>query len=402
MKSKIPKALHEVHSRPMLEYLLNAVKKAGVTRIVLVLGHGIEDISKRFSDFDIIVQSKPLGSANAVNSTKKYFQNFTGDILVLYSDTPLLKCETLKRLIKTHKEGRFSATLLTANVSDPTEYGRVVRDEKGEVLKIVEERDMTLYEEVIGEINVGAYCFKKEALFSNLDKIKMNKKKKEYYLTDIVDILKKARQSLGTLTTEDPSEAIGINSKQDLARANDIARIRVLDDMMAGGVTIVDPASTYIDFEAAIGIDTIIYPNTMIERDVEIGENCSIGPFARLRPGTRLDSGAQIGTFVELVRTKVGSGCKIKHMAYLGDAILGKNINIGAGTITANFDGKFKNKTIIKDNAFIGVGSILIAPVSIGKNAVVGAGSVVTKRHNVPDGKTVAGVPAKILRKNKR
>jgi bifunctional UDP-N-acetylglucosamine pyrophosphorylase/glucosamine-1-phosphate N-acetyltransferase len=376
---------------------LNTVKKAGITRIVLVLGHGIDDIRKRFSNFDIIPQLKPLGSANAVNSTKKYFQNFRGDILVLYSDTPLLKCETLKKLIKTHRAGRFSATLLTTNLSDPSEYGRVVRDEKGEIVKIVEEKDMTLYEEVIGEINVGAYCFKKEALFSNLDKIKMNKKKKEYYFTDIIDIFKKAKQSLGTFTTEDPSEGIGINSKRDLARANDIARIRVLDDMMAGGITIVDPASTYIDFEAGIGVDTIIYPNTIIEKDVEIGENCSIGPFARIRPGTRLDSGAQIGTFVELVRTKVGSGCKIKHRSYLGDAILGKNINIGAGTITANFDGKFKNKTVIKDNAFIGVGSILIAPVSIGKNAIVGAGSVVTKRHDVTDGKTVAGVPAKIL-----
>ena len=397
MKSKMPKALHEVHSRPMLEYLLNTVKKAGITRIVLVLGHGIDDIRKRFSNFDIIPQPKPLGSANAMNSTKKYFQNFRGDILVLYSDTPLLKCETLKKLIKTHRTGRFIATLLTTNLSDPSEYGRVVRDEKGEIVKIVEEKDMTLYEEVIGEINVGAYCFKKEALFSNLDKIKMNKKKKEYYFTDIIDILKKAKQSLGTFTTEDPSEGMGINSKRDLARANDIARIRVLDDMMAGGITIVDPASTHIDFEAGIGVDTIIYPNTIIEKDVEIGENCSIGPFARIRSGTRLDNGAQIGTFVELVRTKVGSGCKIKHMSYLGDAILGKNINIGAGTITANFDGKFKNKTVIKDNAFIGVGSILIAPVSIGKNAVVGAGSVVTKRHDVPDGKTVAGVPARIL-----
>ncbi len=397
MKSKIPKALHEVHSRPMLEYLLNTVKKAGITRIVLVLGRGIDDIRKRFSNFDIIPQSKPLGSANAVNSTKKYFQNFTGDILVLYSDTPLLKCETLKKLIKTHREGRFSATFLATNVSDPTEYGRVVRDEKGEIVKIVEEKDITLYEEVIGEINIGTYCFKKEALFSNLDKIKMNKKKKEYYLTDIIEILKKAKQKVGTFTTEDPSEGIGINSKRDLARANDIARIRVLDNMMAGGITIVDPASTYIDFEAKIGIDTIIYPHTIIEKNVEIGENCSIGPSARVRSGTRLDNGVHIGNFVELVRTKVGSGCKIKHMAYLGDAILGKNINIGAGTITANFDGKFKNKTIIKDNAFIGVGSILIAPVGIGKNAVVGAGSVVTKRRDVPDGKTVAGVPAKIL-----
>ncbi|MCK4464007.1 MAG: bifunctional UDP-N-acetylglucosamine diphosphorylase/glucosamine-1-phosphate N-acetyltransferase GlmU, partial [Candidatus Omnitrophica bacterium] len=356
-----------------------------------------DDIRKRFSNFDIIPQSKPLGSANAVNSTKKYFQNFTGDILVLYSDTPLLKCETLKKLIKTHREGRFSATFLATNVSDPTEYGRVVRDEKGEIVKIVEEKDITLYEEVIGEINIGTYCFKKEALFSNLDKIKMNKKKKEYYLTDIIEILKKAKQKVGTFTTEDPSEGIGINSKRDLARANDIARIRVLDNMMAGGITIVDPASTYIDFEAKIGIDTIIYPHTIIEKNVEIGENCSIGPSARVRSGTRLDNGVHIGNFVELVRTKVGSGCKIKHMAYLGDAILGKNINIGAGTITANFDGKFKNKTIIKDNAFIGVGSILIAPVGIGKNAVVGAGSVVTKRRDVPDGKTVAGVPAKIL-----
>jgi len=403
MKSKLPKALHEIYSRPMLEYLLNTVKKTNIEKVILVLGYGAEQIEKRFKDCDFVCQEELLGSGNAVNTTKKYFQNFSGDILVLHVDTPLLKSETINNLIKEHRENNCDATILTTKVDNPTGYGRILRNGNGDVVKIVEEGDADKYEEIIDEINIGAYCFKKDVLFPLLDKIKMNEKKKEYYFTDIFDLLKKANKKIGSFVTKDSSEGSGVNSRIDLARANEIIRKRVLNNIVASGVTIIDPSTTYIDFETRIGTDTIIYPNTVIEKDVEIGKNCEIGPFARLRPGTRLEDNVHIGNFAELVRTKVGANCKIKHMSYLGDAILGKNINIGAGTITANYDGKNKYQTIIEDNAFIGVGSILIAPVKIGKGAVVGAGSVVTKRHNVPDGKTVVGVPARIFKtKNKK
>lgn len=401
MKSDIPKPLHEIHSRPMLESLIKSVKACGIDDIVLVVGHGAEKIKERFKGFEVMHQQKQLGSGDAVNSAKKYFQGHAGDILVLYSDTPLLTKDTLKKLIKAHKSGNYDCTLLTARSSNPKGYGRIVRDETEEITKIVEDKEATFYEQIIEEINIGTYVFKKEALFPYLDKIKINEEKKEYYLTDIIGILRKSGRKIGSLMLEDIREGIGINSRKELAEANDYVRGKVLEEFMLNGVTIVEPLSTYIDCDAKIGRDTIIYPNTIIEKDVEIGTGVKIGPFAHIRPGTEIASGAEIGNFVELVRTKIGPGCKVKHKTYLGDAILGKNINIGAGTITANYDGKYKNQTIIGDNAFIGVGCILIAPVKIGKNAVVGAGSVVTKKHDVPDGATVVGVPARLYDRKK-
>jgi len=402
MNSKVPKPLLEVHSRPMLQYLIDSVKDAGISKTVLVLGYGASEIKKKFSNFDIVHQSRLLGSGDAVRSTKKYFDNYNGDILIICSDTPLIKSVTLKKLIATHREKNCGATILTTVLNDPEGYGRILRDSEGNIARIVEDKDATKYEEIINEINVGAYCFEKQALFSNINKIKMNKKKNEYYLTDIIEHLNKSNTKVGFFTTEDTAECMGINSRISLVNANRIVKKRILKDLMEDGVSIVDVDSTFIDFEVKIGIDTIVYPHTIIEKDVEIGKDCKIGPYAHIRSGTRISKGVEVGNFVELVRTKVGSGCKIKHKTYLGDAVLGKDINIGAGTITANYDGKNKNKTVIKDNAFIGVGSILIAPVTIGKNAVVGAGSVVTKKHDVGDGETVVGIPARSLKKKRR
>jgi len=401
MNSKTPKALIEVHSKPMLEYLTDSIKDVGISKIALVLGYGAAEIKKRFKDFDVVHQDKLLGSGDAVNSAKKYFHGYKGDVLVVCSDTPLIKSQTLRDLINAHREGGYSATVLTAALTDPAGYGRILRNEEGKVVRIVEDKDADRYEEVIKEINVGAYCFEKEALFSNIGKIKVNKKKNEYYLTDIIDILKKSNAKIGSFTTEDSSECSGINSRIGLVEASRIIKKRILEDLMKNGVTIVDTASTFIDSNVKIGMDTVIHPHTIIEENVEIAEDCSVGPYAHIRSGTKIAKGVEIGNFVELVRTEVGAGCKIKHKTYLGDAVLGKNINIGAGTITANYDGKNKNQTIIKDNAFIGVGSILIAPVTIGKNAVVGAGSVVTKKHDVRDGETVIGIPARSLKKKK-
>jgi bifunctional UDP-N-acetylglucosamine pyrophosphorylase/glucosamine-1-phosphate N-acetyltransferase len=403
MHSKIPKPLHPLHSRPMLDHLIDTVKKAGVSsrNIILVLGHNINEVKKSYRGFDIAHQKKMLGSGDAVLSAKKYFRNYPGDILVLYSDTPLLKAETLKKLIAAHRNGDFGCTILTTRVENPEGYGRVLR-KSGEIVKIVEEKDTGPAEKNIGEINVGTYVFKKKALFSHIDRIKINARKKEYYLTDIVNLLEESGVKIGSFVTEDVSETIGINSRSELAEAYHILTKRSLEAHMDAGVTVMDPQTTHIDSEAKIGRDTVIYPNTIIEGDVEIGVDCKIGPFARIRPGTRIKRGVEIGNFVELVRTKVGENSKIKHMTYLGDAEIGKGVNVGAGTITANFDGKKKHKTVIGDKAFIGVGAILIAPVKIGEAATVGAGSVVTKRRNVPAGKVVAGVPAKVLKKEKK
>jgi bifunctional UDP-N-acetylglucosamine pyrophosphorylase/glucosamine-1-phosphate N-acetyltransferase len=400
MHSKIPKPLHLLHSRPILDHLIDTVKKTGIgaENIILVLGHNIKEIKKSYRGFAIAHQKKLLGSGDAVLSAKKYFRNYPGDILLLYSDTPLLKGKTLKNLVAVHRKGSRGCTILTARVGNPAGYGRVARKD-GNITKIIEEKDaLDAEEKNIKEINIGAYVFNKHALFSHIDKIKMNPRKKEYYLTDIVNVLRESGVSVDSFTTREPSEAIGINSRADLAEAHRILKERTLKMHKREGVTILDPRTTHVDSGAKIGKDTVIYPNTVIEKDVEIGEDCKIGPFARIRPGTRIGKAVEIGNFVELVRTRVGEKSKIKHLTYLGDAEVGKGVNIGAGTTTANYDGRKKHKTVIGDKASTGVGAILIAPVKIGKGAIVGAGSVVTKKKDVPAGKVVVGVPARMLK----
>ena len=400
MKSGLPKALHAIHSKPMLGHLISTVKRAGIKDIVLVLGHGIDEIKKLFPGFDAVRQKKQLGSGDAVNSARGYFRNYSGKIIILYADTPLLKEATLKRLIKTHQKNGAGCTLLTIDVDNPEGYGRIIRNDKNEIAEIVEEKDATPGEKAVKEINIGAYVFDKKTLFTHINEVKMNAKKKEYYLTDVVNILRESGIKVDSASAEDETESIGINSRPELALANRILQERAQKILMENGVTIVDPQTTHIDEGAKIAKDTIIYPNTVIEGNVEIGTGCKIGPFARIRPGTRIGRKVQIGNFVEIVRTKIGDNTKIKHLSYFGDAKVGKDVNVGAGVITANYDGKRKHKTVIEDKAAIGVGAILIAPVKIGKGAIVGAGSVVTKKKNVPPGKTVVGVPAKVMGKH--
>jgi bifunctional UDP-N-acetylglucosamine pyrophosphorylase / glucosamine-1-phosphate N-acetyltransferase len=275
----------------------------------------------------------------------------------------------------------------------------VVRSSGGKIKKMVEELDASIYEKVIEEINVGVYCFNKRALFYGLEKVKPNNKKEEYYLTDTIEVLTKSNMTVESVTTDNNEEFLGVNTRAELAKAESVMRKRISDKIMDSGVTIIDPANTYIASGTKIGKDTIIYPYTFIENDVKIGANCSIGPFARLRPGTIVEDNVGIGNFAETVRSSIGQGTKVRHQCYIGDTVIGKNVNIGAGTIVANYDGKEKHKTVIEDNAFIGTGTILIAPVKIGKGAVTGAGSVVTRNKNVPAGKTVIGIPARLLNK---
>ena len=402
MKSDMPKVLHEVHGRPMLYFVLEAVKKAlPSSKKIIVIGHKARDVKNASPSFKTITQGRLLGSGDAVKKTEKYLSKFKGDIVVIYGDMPLTDSRTIKKLFEIHKKDRASLTILTAELNDPSGYGRVLRNDAGDIIKITEETDLEALDKEIKEINVGLYCFDKKDLFGALRKLKKNSKKKEYYLTDAIEVLSEGNKKISYLSTEGTKEVLGINSKSDLARANKMMKEKVLKRFMREGITIIDTDSVFIDKDAKIGRDTIIYPNTIIEKNVKIGKNCRIGPFARIRENTAIADNAEIGNFVELVRTRVSSGAKIKHMTYLGDAVVGKNVNIGAGTITANFDGKNKNKTVIGDGAFIGVGAIFIAPVKIGRGALVGAGSVVTRGKNVPPRKTVVGVPARILKKRR-
>ena len=400
MKSDYPKVLHEVLGKPIILYVIEALKKAGVKDIIVVAGYRSDLLKSAIGMTRVAIQKRLLGSGDAVMAAKKYLKSAArGDVLVTCGDAPLIRPETFRRLIAKHRSSGSSATVLTAKVKDPSEYGRIVRDAAGKISTITEHKDTSEREKSINEINAGTYCFKSADLFEALSKVRPNNNKKEYYLTDTLSIIRSGMQkSVESILAEDEREIIGINTRADMAEASMGLKNLVLRGLMAEGVTIEDPGTTIIHPGAKIGRDTVIKPNTLIESDVVIGKRCQIGPFARIRPGTRISDGAEIGNFVELVRTTVGAGTKVKHHTYLGDAVVGKGVNIGAGTITANYDGKVKNKTVIEDGAFIGVGAILIAPVKIGKRAIVGAGCVVPKKHNVPLGATVVGVPAKILK----
>ena len=399
MKSETPKVLHKILGKSIIHYVLDSVNGAGASDLILVAGYGSSLLQEAVKTVKIVIQKELLGSGDAVMAAGKALKNYSGDILVVCGDTPLVRAETIKGLVEKHKKSQASATILTAKLTDPTGYGRIARDDSGKVTGIVEQVKASLYEEVINEINVGTYCFKAADLFKALEAVRPDNKKKEIFLTDTISIMRNKGKKIESYLTEDPDEAIGVNTRLDLAASTTILKKRTAEQLMLEGVTIQDPGSTVIYPGARIGKDTIIYSNTVIESDVEIGSNCHIGPFARIRPHVYIGNDVEIGNFVELNRTRVGDGTRIKHHTYLGDALVGRNVNIGAGTITANYDGKNKNKTIIEDGAFIGVGAILIAPVKVGSKATVGAGSVVPKEHNVPKGVTVVGIPARIYKK---
>lgn len=397
MRSGTPKVLHEILGMPVISYVTGSLKEAGIGNIIAVIGYGSDSVKKVLTTAKFVVQKKLLGSGDAVSCAMKEISKFEGDVVVICGDTPLIKPGTIKKLIDKHKASGASATLLTSKIKDPVGYGRIIRDDGKKILKIVEDLDASLYEEVIDEINVGTYCFNSADLAEALGAVKSNDRKKEIYLTDVIEILHNKNKRIESYTTDDPSEVIGINDRIDLGNATRIMKNRTAEDLMLSGVTIEDPGTTIIYPGVKVGPDTVIRPNTLIEGRVVIGKLCRIGPFTRIRPDVTLGDEVEIGNFVELVRTNIGDRSKVKHHTYLGDTSVGKDVNIGAGTITANYDGKSKHKTTIEDRAFIGVGSILIAPVSIGKGAIVGAGTVVPKNHNVPDGKTVVGVPARVL-----
>jgi bifunctional UDP-N-acetylglucosamine pyrophosphorylase/glucosamine-1-phosphate N-acetyltransferase len=397
MKSDLPKALQPICGEPMLGCLLRAAEALKPAKTLVVAGHQIgyvrDYLGKRAT---VVEQKEQLGSGHAVMAAEKALKNFTGTVMVLYCDTPLVTTQTMRGLLRHHRQYNTDCTLLSTDSDNPTGYGRIKRNSGGAVLQIVEDSEATPQERAIREINVGSYVFKADKLFKALRKVGRSPKKNEYYLTDAVGVLAEGNNA-GAIRTSDPREVLGVNTPKELAAAETIRRKEIVEGWMERGVRFRDPATAYIDQTVTIGEGTVILANTVVEEGSVIGKGCVIGPFARIRGGSRIADGCTIGNFVEIVRSDIGRATQVKHLTYLGDARLGAHVNVGAGTITANYDGKLKHKTVVKDGAHLGSGTVLIAPVTIGKNAVTGAGSVVTKHSNVKDGSTVAGVPAREL-----
>lgn len=384
----------------MLSYVLNLVKELNLKRVIVVLGHQHQKINNLLKPgIKVVIQKRLRGSADAVKQASRLLKNFKGTVLILYADNPLLRPQTLKKLLKHHTENNLDATLLTAVVDKPTGYGRILRDKYLSICGIVEEEDADDFQKDIKEVNSGVFCFNKDSLFNALQYVKPNPRKKEYYLTDTISILYKRGGLIDSLRVSDIHEILGINSQKDLTQANSIMQQRINEEFMKEGVTIIDPPSTFISYGTVIGKNSTIYPFTVIENNVKIGKRCVIGPFAHLREGSVLGDEVVVGNFLEVVRSRISSKTIAKHFGYIGDGRIGSQVNIGAGTVTANFDGKKKNVTVIKDKAFIGSDSVLVAPVEIGKGAVTGAGAVVVKHKNVPDKTVVVGIPAKPLKK---
>ncbi|MCK4860084.1 MAG: bifunctional N-acetylglucosamine-1-phosphate uridyltransferase/glucosamine-1-phosphate acetyltransferase [Candidatus Omnitrophica bacterium] len=402
MKSNLSKVLHNLCGQPLIYYVLREVKKAGIKQVIAIVGQENEGIKRvvanSFQKIDFVQQKEPLGTAHALRQARGELKK-EDDVLVLPGDVPLITADSLKRLISVHIKQNNSCTLISSYLPNPYSYGRIIRV-NGKIIKIKEEKDASFDEKKIKEVNSGIYLFNSEHLFNALSRVLPANKKKEYYLTDVISLFTQQGLKIDSVSVPE-NEILGVNGRQDLSRAQKIMQGRVLERIFEKGVSIIDPATTYISEEVKVGSDTIIYPSTFIEGKINIGRGCRIGPFAHIRGDCSVGNNVVIGNFVEIVRCKIGTNCCIKHHSYLGDCLLEKDVNVGAGTITANYDGKRKSKTIVKQGAFIGSGTILVAPAKIGKEAITGAGSVVLKNKDVKNGEVVAGVPAQSIKKSK-
>jgi bifunctional UDP-N-acetylglucosamine pyrophosphorylase/glucosamine-1-phosphate N-acetyltransferase len=416
MKSARPKVLHALAGRALIEHVLVTVDRLQAATTVLVVGHGAEEVQAALrgrANLKFVVQSPQLGTGHALLQAEPALAGADGDVLLLYADVPLLQTSTLERLIGRHRETRAAATVLTTELADPYGYGRIVRDAAGRMTRIVEERDASGAERAIKEINSGIYVFSLAPLFDGLHRLATDNAQGEYYLTDLVAQYRQHNLRVETLLVEATDELRGVNSRIDLAELGAVMRARKNRALMLDGVTIEDPATTYIDEEVRVGADTSIGPGVVLEGRTSIGARCRIragvrltnatigddvtildrsvicdsvvaaraqvGPFAHVRPDSEIGEQARVGNFVELKKTKLGRGSKANHLAYLGDATIGQEVNVGAGTITCNYDGEKKHPTVIEDGVFIGSDAQLIAPVRIGKGAYVAAGSSITE-----------------------
>ncbi len=416
MKSSLPKVLHRVGGKSMLQHVLDAASKAGAKRNIVVVGFGGEQVKEAIGDqAEFVVQAEQLGTGHAVQQTASLLQGETGTVMVLCGDTPLLTGELLKKLYDAHKEAGAKATVLTAIMPDATGYGRIIRTATGTVEKIVEHKDATEAERKVQEVNSGIYCFEAQDLFQALSEVTCDNAQGEYYLPDVLEILRNKGEKIWAVAADDYESTLGINSRVQLSGAEKILRRRKNIELMDSGVTIMDPDSTFIDADVTVGRDTVIYPFTWLEGTTTVGEACEIGPntrftdtkignhvtahfsygheceiadevilgpYVHLRPNTKLAHKVKIGNFVEVKNSNIGEGTKLPHLSYIGDCDMGSGVNMGCGTITVNYDGKTKFRTKVGNDAFIGCNSNLVAPVEVGDGAYVGAGSTITK--NVP------------------
>jgi bifunctional UDP-N-acetylglucosamine pyrophosphorylase / glucosamine-1-phosphate N-acetyltransferase len=345
MNSAIPKMLHHICGKAIFDYLLSAVRSIGVKRIIVVTGRDTTVVRRALGgDIRTIRQKNMRGTGDAVDCTRTALKGFRGHILVLYSDTPLLTKETLRRLVDKHCANNADCTLLTTVLTNPTGYGRIVRDDRNAVVRIVEEADANRYERAIPEVNAGAYCFRSDRLFEVLSEIAPDNEKHEYYLTDAVMLLAKKGYAIESVLTNDPSEVLGVNTRRELTRAHRIMKDRILERHLSNGVTILDPSTTYIDSHVKIDRDTIIYPFTLIEGKVKIGKSCKVGPFCRVRSGSVIDDNVTLGNFVEVARSRIGRDATIQHHAFLCDCDVREKVNVGVGTYTTQFDGASHSK----------------------------------------------------------
>ncbi|MDP9743569.1 bifunctional UDP-N-acetylglucosamine diphosphorylase/glucosamine-1-phosphate N-acetyltransferase GlmU [Peribacillus frigoritolerans] len=413
MKSKLYKVLHPVCGKPMVQHVIDQVNQLQIEDIVTVIGHGAEKVQEQLGDScKYALQEQQLGTAHAVMQAESVLSARSGTTLVICGDTPLIKAETMKELIALHEQSQAKATILTAYADNPAGYGRVLRGEGGLVEKIVEHKDASEEERYVKEINTGTYCFDNQALFSALKKVSNENVQGEYYLPDVIEILKEEGEVVTAFQSSEFEETLGVNDRVALSQAEQILRKRINEKHMRNGVTIIDPLTTFIEADVQIGQDTVINPGSFIKGKSIIGQDCligpnteisdceigdgtevlqsvvhessigsfvKIGPFAHVRPQSDIKDSVKIGNFVEIKKTVFGKGSKASHLSYIGDAEVGENVNIGCGSITVNYDGKNKYLTKIEDNVFIGCNSNLVAPVTVGEGAYVAAGSTITQ-----------------------
>ncbi len=420
MKSQLPKVLHQIAGLSLIERVLRTASALQPASITMVVGHGADAVKQSLvhrTSLQYVTQEQQLGTGHALLQTRSLLEGKTGTVVLLSGDVPLLTVDSLKGMLETHAEAAAAATVMTANFARPFGYGRIVRT-NGRITKIVEERDTTDAQKAIHEINSGIYAFDLAPLFTALDSIGTANKQGEYYLPDLVAIYRKQKREVATWTISRPDDIRGINSRTELAEVATMVRQHKNEELMAAGVTLIDPATTYVDADVEVGADTVIYPCVFLEGSTKIGAACEIhsgsrivnstigdrvcvrnhtvvsdstiesgaflGPFAHIRPGSAVGTDAHIGNFVELKKTSMGKGAKANHLAYLGDAVIGDKSNVGAGTITCNYDGEKKHQTTIGAGVFVGSNSTLVAPVTLADGAYIAAGSAVTK--DVPAG----------------
>lgn len=412
MKSKLPKVLHKVSGLPMVKHVIDLAHSVGSSEVVCVIGHEKETVRQalEMEKIDFVEQNQQLGTGHAVMMADAYLND--GDVLVLFGDAPLLSKETLEAFLKFHKDNRAGASLISMKFDDPTGYGRILRDENGDFVRIVEHKDASKEELLINEVNSGIGVFDSKLLKASLSKLENKNQQNEYYLTDVFELIRTAGHPVGAFIAEDAQELMGVNDRVALSQAEAYMQKRLIGKCMLGGVTFISPETTYIESGVKIGQDTIVYPGTLLKGHTTIGEDCTIGPgadltnvevfdkvsiqhstvidssigeaskigpYAYLRPGSKIGKHVKIGDFVEVKNSTIDDNSKVSHLTYVGDGVVGKNVNLGCGVVFVNYNGASKHLTEIEDDVFVGCNSNLIAPVKIGKGAYIAAGSTITE-----------------------